>query len=74
VRTLTIKAVVMTEGDRYIIHGSDAETPAEMFKTMTPLWTFDPAKEEIHYVEFELELRETEKEFTEITHLDPFAG
>ena len=55
-KTLRVKAVIMTDGENYFIHGASDETPEQMFKVMHPLWNFDPSKEEVRYVEFNLEL------------------
>jgi hypothetical protein len=59
-RNLTIKAVVITDGDNYFIHGSNTETSAEMFKAMSPIWKFDPSTETAHFVEIEITLPELE--------------
>lgn len=58
---MKIKAVIITDGENYIIHGVDNTTPQEMFKTMSPLWHFDPSKEIAHFVELEVELPRFEK-------------
>ncbi len=58
--TLKIKAVVLTDGTNYLIHGANDETPEDMFKAMTPIWHFDPSKETSHYVELNVELPELE--------------
>lgn len=59
-KTLNIKAVILTDGDNYLIHGASDETPDVMFKTASPLWEFDPSKETVHYVELTVELRDLE--------------
>lgn len=59
-KTLQIKAVIITDGKEYFIHGVSAETPTEMLKTMMPLWNTDPKKETIHFVEFEMNLPDYE--------------
>jgi hypothetical protein len=63
-RQIRIKAVVITDGSSYILHGSDSETSKEMFHKLTtgsnPLWGFDPATEIAHYVDLELTLPELE--------------
>jgi tricorn protease-like protein len=53
---LHIKAIVMTDGTNYFIHGASDETPPEMFAKMAPIWQFDPQKETVHYVELDVEL------------------
>jgi len=60
-KTLLIKAVVLTDGEHYLIHGTDSESPEEMFKAMFPIWTFDPSKETAHFVELSVNLPELEK-------------
>lgn len=53
--TIAVKAVIIVDGDgNYLIHGSNNETPKEMFKTMSPLWQFDPSNEKVHYIEVEI--------------------
>lgn len=59
-RKLRFKAVILTDGESYLIHGSNSETAAEMFKTMQPIWSFDPATETAHFVELEVTLPEME--------------
>ena len=59
-KTLLIKAVVLTDGEHYLIHGSDSESPEEMFKAMAPIWAFDPLKETVHFVELSVNLPELE--------------
>lgn len=63
-RTLKIKAIVVTDGKHYFIHGSDTETPEEMFKAMAPIWQFNPATETAHFVELEVALPEFEDRIT----------
>ena len=60
-KTLRVKAVIMTDGENYFIHGASDETPDKMFKAMHPIWDFDPSKEMVHYVEVNIELPELEK-------------
>lgn len=59
-RELTIKAVIITDGNNYMIHGSSEETPDAMFKAVAPIWSFDPSKETAHYVEMLVSLPELE--------------
>ena len=59
-KTLTIKAVVLTDGTNCLIHGSSDETSEQMFKAMMPLWGFDPATETAHCVELTVHLPEFE--------------
>ena len=66
-RVVTIKAVILTNGEHYFIHGSDAEDAKAMFKAMTPIWEFDPSTETAHYVEIEVSLPEMEDKADEIT-------
>jgi hypothetical protein len=63
-KTLLIRAVVLTDGEHYLIHGCDNEAPEEMFKTMTPIWSFDPSKETAHFVELTVTVPEFEKPWT----------
>lgn len=60
-RTLSIKAVIVTDGENYLIHGSNTETPDQMFKAIGPIWGFDPSSETAHYVELQVSLPEFEK-------------
>ena len=53
---MKIKAVIMTDGEHYFIHGTSDETPAEMFKAMHPIWSFDPERETVHFVELKVNL------------------
>lgn len=49
---ILIKAVlIFDEEGNYFIHGTSDETPDTMFKAMHPLWSIDPSKETVHYVE-----------------------
>lgn len=64
-RKLRLKAIVAVNNEgNYVIHGSDEETPAEMFKAIAggenPIWHFDPSTEQVHYVEVEVSLPELE--------------
>lgn len=59
-KTLKIKAVIITDGKEYFIHGVSEESPPEMFKAMLPLWDVDPTTDTIHHVEFEMNLPEME--------------
>lgn len=65
-RTLKMKAVIMTDGEHYFIHGSNNEKPDEMFKAMQPIWSFDPATETAHFVELEVSLPEFEDRVTPV--------
>lgn len=44
--------IIFDNNGNYFIHGSNSETPQEMFKAMVSLWTMDPSKESIAFVEF----------------------
>ena len=74
-RTIAIKAVIITDGADYVIHGASskgiAETPDVMFKAITggsnPIWHFDPSKEIAHYIELEVSLPEFEDTFKDAT-------
>jgi hypothetical protein len=59
-KKLEVKAIIITDGVRYFIHGCDAETPIKAFKAMTSMWEFDPSKEEVHCVRIELAIPEYE--------------
>lgn len=59
-RQMRIKAVIVTDGSKYLIHGSSDQTSQEMFKALSPLWGFDPATETAHFVELEVTLPELE--------------
>lgn len=64
-RTLMIKAVVACDKEgNYVIHGSNGESPEEMFKAVAggdnPIWHFDPSKETAHYVEIPVTLPDFE--------------
>jgi hypothetical protein len=61
VKQLKIKAVILTDGQNYFIHGDNSETPAGMFKKMTAIWDFSPETEIAHYVELDVTLPEFEK-------------
>ena len=63
-KTLLIKAVVLTDGEHFLIHGCDNESPQEMFRVMAPIWTFDPSKETAHFVELSVSVPEWEKPWT----------
>lgn len=60
-----ISALVMLGETDYLIHGSSAETAAEVFKAMTsgenPVWNFDPVTDIAHYVAVEVTVPELEK-------------
>ena len=53
--------MVLTDGEHYLIHGADNDTPSGMFKKMEGIWDFNPAAETAHFVEFNLDLPELEK-------------
>jgi hypothetical protein len=57
---MKIKAVIITDGEHYFIHGSDTETSLEMFKAMQPIWSYDPATESAHFVELEVAIPDFE--------------
>lgn len=59
-RQMQIKAVIITDGSKYAIHGASDQTSQEMFRAMGPIWGFDPATETAHYVELEVTLPEFE--------------
>lgn len=59
-KTLQIKAVIITDGTTYFIHGVSGETPSDLFKAMHPLWNMDPEKETVHFVDFEMNLPDYE--------------
>ena len=65
-RTLRVKAVIVTDGENYLIHGSNEEKPDAMFKAIAPLWGFDPSIETAHYVELEVSLPEFEDRVTQV--------
>ena len=69
-KTLRVKAVIMTDGEHYFIHGASDETPDKMFKAMHPIWDFDPSKETVHYVELDVEIPELEKPKMNIDDFD----
>lgn len=58
--SLKIKAVIITDGTGYVIHGASDETPEKMFTQLAPIWPLDPSKETVHYVELEVSLPELE--------------
>lgn len=60
-KTLQVKAVIITDGEGYFIHGTHGEAPDAMFKAMSPLWGFDPSKETAHYVELTVTLPDFEE-------------
>ena len=60
-KTIKVKAIILTDGDNYLIHGASDETPEAMFKAASPIWAFDPSKETAHYVELDVNLLELEK-------------
>ena len=60
-KTLNIKAVVLTDGTNYLIHGASDQNPTAMFAAMIPLWGFDPSKETSHYVELTVQLPDYEE-------------
>jgi hypothetical protein len=64
-KTLLIKAVVLTDGEHYLIHGNDNTSSEEMFKATAPIWTFDPSKETAHFVELTVHVPEWEKPHVE---------
>ena len=57
-KTMKIKAVVLTNGEKYLVHGDSETTPADMFAMASKLWTLDPSKESVHYVEIEINIPE----------------
>jgi hypothetical protein len=69
-RTLNIRAVIITDGEKYFIHGTDNETSADLFKRMLPIWNMDPATETAHYVEIPVTLPEYEDQVTNHANTD----
>lgn len=61
-KTIKVKAVLITDGETYFIHGTSGASPATMMKAMQPLWDFDPSTENAHYVEIEVKVPEWEHE------------
>lgn len=63
-RNIKIKAVILTDGKDYIIHGTNGEDAPEMFRKMTtgvnPLWIFNPATDASHFVEVDVTVPEYE--------------
>lgn len=59
-KTVSVKAIIITNGDYYFLHGVSGESATSMFKTMMPLWTFDPSKETVHCIEIEVKIPEFE--------------
>jgi hypothetical protein len=59
-KTVKINAVLIQGPEGYFIHGTNAETPSQMFKKMSPLWDFNPAVETVHYVELSVNLPDFE--------------
>jgi len=55
---LLTKLVVITDGESYLVHGSSNEDAAAMFKTMQPLWAFDPEKETVHVMDVSLDIED----------------
>lgn len=70
-RSIMVKAVIITDGVNYVIHGATEETPDQMFKAVSggpnPIWHFDPSKEIAHYVELEVNLPELADTFKDVT-------
>ncbi|KAH0545501.1 hypothetical protein GP486_008443, partial [Trichoglossum hirsutum] len=54
-KALTIQAVLISDGENYIIYGANDLPPGTAFKGMTegqnPLWSFDPSKETVSLIE-----------------------
>lgn len=53
---MKIQAVIIMSGDDYVIHGSAKQKAPEMFKSLLPLWDFDPITDTAHFVEVDVEL------------------
>ena len=64
-RAMTLRMIVITNGTDYIVHGSNDQSSATMFKAIaggdSPIWTFDPKNETAHYVETVVMIPELEK-------------
>jgi hypothetical protein len=68
---MRIKAIIITDGADYVIHGSNNETPKKMFTMLKPLWNFDPHTDKIKYVDQEIEVEElSEVELNDATNSD----
>ena len=66
-----IKAVVVCDKEgNHLIHGASYESPPEMFRAITPVWTFDPSKETVHYVEIPVNILEDEDPMLGSIHFD----
>lgn len=59
-KNLRIKAVIITDGKDYLIHGTNDDDAALMFKKMTALWNFDPTTDTAHFVEIDVPIPEYE--------------
>lgn len=63
-KMLKIKAVLLTDGKDYIIHGTNNEDATTMFKRIThgdsPPWFFNPATDDAHYIEIGISVPEYE--------------
>jgi hypothetical protein len=69
---MNIKVVIIIDAEgNYMVHGNSEQTPAEMFKTMSPLWNFDPSTEHVHYVQLAVYIPGTEHIETKDDYVAP---
>lgn len=63
-KTISIHAILITDGVNYIIHGNNETTPSDLFKTVAggdnPVWAFDPSSEAVHYIKIDVTVPEYE--------------
>ena len=56
-QVILIKAVIIFDDDgNYLIHGTNKEDAATMFKTMAPIWNLDPTSEMAQTIIFDVML------------------
>lgn len=61
-KPVMVRACIVYDNEgNYFIHGSNSETPQEMFKAMSSLWTMQPDKEAVNFVEFQAWLPDLDK-------------
>ena len=69
---MRIKAIIITDGADYVIHGSNNETPKKMFTMLRPLWNFNPKTDKIYYIDTDIVINQklTEVELHDATESD----
>jgi len=65
-KKVKVRAVIIHGPNGYTMHGSHDLLASDMFKMLSGVWTFNPEKETVHYVEVDVKLPEYEVEIIDL--------